>query len=62
MGFLCQKIADGGSAYVLFSFYVATMGQGVDDAIALYGCLVGGISSATRISYLKSDGDDNNDA
>jgi hypothetical protein len=42
MGFLCQKIADGGSAYVLFSFYVATMGQGVDDAVALYGCLVGG--------------------
>lgn len=41
-GLLVPKIADGGSAYVLFSFYVATMGQGVDDAVALYGCLVGG--------------------
>ena len=38
---LSQEIPDSSPAYVLFSFNIAAMGEGVDDSVLLYGSLIG---------------------
>ena len=38
---LSQEIPDCSPAHVLFSFDISAMGEGIDDAVLLYGSLIG---------------------